>query len=299
VRARKFTKSAPVQAALARWLIGGLSLLPFGLARGCGTLLGNLLWYCPNRLRHTSESNIRLCFPELSDVAQRRLARASLIETAKNVTEAGAVWRWPVDKLVTLEERAEGEDILRSAMEKGRGVLLLAPHLGNWEFLSISVQARMRVISLYRPPRIRELDEFIRARRQRIGAEMVPADEAGLRRFLKALRSGRLCAILPDQEPLKQHGVFAPFFGQPALTMTLASRLLRRYQAAPVFAYAQRVADGRFRVHFREAPSGLDDPDPETAAARLNLGVERCVRNCPEQYMWSYRRFRTQRPAVE
>ncbi len=181
-------------------------------------------------------------------------------------------------------------------MDRGSGVLLLAPHVGNWEFLSCFLAARYPFVSLYRPPRIAELDRFIRRGRERLGARLVPTTMAGLRSFTTALREGRLVAILPDQEPLKRHGVFASFFGTPALTMTLVGSLLRRFEPGVLYGFAQRTTGGRFRIRFLAAPDGLDDADPVRAAERLNYGVERCVRACPEQYMWSYRRFRSRPP---
>lgn len=113
---------------------------------------------------------------------------------------------------------------------------------------------------------------------------------------MQGLRQGQVVGILPDQEPLKDHGVFAPFFGIPVLTMTLVGRLVRRFEAEVVFGAAERTAKGKFRVRIIEAPEGLGDKDPVRAATQLNLGVEQCVRASPEQYTWSYRRFRTRPP---
>lgn len=264
-----------------------------------GSCIGMLLLILPNRLREVSRRNVARCFPDSTASQRRSLVRRSLASTGRNVAEAGAMWRWPASRLSRLEAEAENEELLHRGMKGGKGVLLLAPHVGNWEFVSHFLTRRYPLLSLYRPPRIVELDELIRMSRQRLGAEMVPADGMGLRTFVRALGSGRLVAILPDQEPLKSHGVFAPFFGVDALTMTLVRSLVRRYQPAVVFAFAERVAGGRFRVRFLEPPEGLDHRDPLVAAARLNSGVEACVRLCPDQYMWSYRRFRTRPPLAQ
>jgi KDO2-lipid IV(A) lauroyltransferase len=153
------------------------------------------------------------------------------------------------------------------------------------------------MVALYRPPRIAELDAFIRASRQHLGAtELVPADGRGLRRVANTLRDGGVVGVLPDQEPLKDHGVFAPFFGMPALTMTLVGRLVRRYDPLVVFGVAIRTSSGRFLVRMSPAPADLGHPDPARAAAMLNQGVERVAREFPEQYTWSYRRFKTRPP---
>jgi len=296
--AKKVTKSAPVQAAILKALIRGFAILPLSWAQSLGAIVGWLIWRTPNRLRQTTDSNLALCLPELSTEKRRQLARSSLIGTGKTVSEVGAVWFWSTDKLLGRIERVEGEEHLLHAIGSRRGTVVLVPHLGNWEILSRYLQVKVPVLALYRPPRIVEMDTFIRQARERHGAELVPADRSGMRRIVEALTAGEGVGILPDQEPLKQHGVFAPFFGTPALTMTLVSRLARRYGAAPLFGYCERTAKGRFRFHFQPAPDGLNSEDLEFATTQLNRGVEQCVRRCPEQYTWSYRRFRT-RPLGE
>jgi len=295
--AKKATKSAPVQAAILKTLIRGFAILPMGVAQFLGALIGWLLWLIPNRLRRTTVSNVDLCLPELTDEERRRIARRSLIETGKTVTEVGAVWFWGTERLLDRVEEVTGEEHLQRAMDAKRGVVVLVPHLGNWEILSRYLQVKVPVLALYRPPRIVEMDDFIRQARERHGSEIVPADRTGLRRIVEALAAGGGFGVLPDQEPLKRHGVFAPFFGTAALTMTLVARLTRKYGAVALFGYSERTAAGGFKIRFRPGPEGLDSEDLEFAATQLNKGVEECVRRCPEQYIWSYRRFRTRPPS--
>lgn len=293
---RKFVKSSPWLARLATSFFHGASLLPIARAQALGRMLGALCASLPNELRAASDLNLKLCFPDLPPAERRRLVRRSLEESGKSTLELGALWRWPAARLERLEEGVEGEELLRRALESGRGTVLLVPHLGNWEFLNHFLMRRLQLVCLYRPPRVAELDGALRAARERTGCIMVPASPAGLRPLLQTLRSGKPILILPDQEPLKAHGVHAPFFGVPALTMTLVSRLLRRTGSQALYVFAQRRDDGRFRIRFRPPPEGLTDDDEVRAAACLNRGVEDCVRLCPEQYLWSYKRFMTAPP---
>ncbi len=281
---------------MARALLAGWSRLPISWARAWGGALGGLVARVPNEQRAVSELNLKLCFPDLPAAERRRLARRSLEETGKALFELGALWRWPAERLAGLEEAVEGEELLEDTMAAGRGTVLLAPHLGNWEFLNPFLMRRGQLVTLYRPPRIAELDRVISQARGRTGCVSAPATRGGVRRVLRGLRAGELVLILPDQEPLKRFGVSAPFFGLPALTMTLVSRILRRTGARALYVFAERRPAGRFRVRFVEAPDGLDDADEVAAAGRLNLGVESCVRLCPEQYLWSYKRFKTAPP---
>jgi len=283
-------------ALMVKGMVGGFSMLPIRSMRHTGIVIGSLLWRVPNRLRDISVRNVNRCFPELSDKARIAMVRQSLTSTGRNAAEAGAMWKWSREKLDRLTAGTENEDIFIESIEHGKGVLLLAPHLGNWEFAANYISARYKAMALYRPPRIAELDLLIRESRERFGGTVVPASGAGLRTFARAIGAGETVALLPDQEPLKQHGVFAPFFGSEALTMGLVRHLVRRYDPSIVFLFAERQQDGRFCLRFRQAPEGLGDRDPVRAATQLNLGVETCVRLCPSQYMWSYRRFRTRPP---
>ena len=293
---RKQTRSAPIQGALALAVLRLTAALPLALSRALGAAIGRLCLLLPNQFRRHTRWNVAWCLPELSASERRRLVRRSLIETGKTLGEGGAVYLWPVARLRALEAGVEGEAILDRAMAAGRGALLLVPHLGNWEMLNHFLMERYRFAALYRPPRIRELDRLLREARERTGCETIPATQKGLRRLYRALDDGRLVLILPDQEPIRSSGVFAPFFGVPAFTMTLVARIARRSGAATLFGWTERQEDGRFLYRFREAPAGVDDPDLVTAATRLNRGVEAAVRECPAQYAWSYPRFKSRPP---
>jgi KDO2-lipid IV(A) lauroyltransferase len=293
VAEKKTTRSSPVIGALARLLLPAIALLPLGLARAIGAVVGYLLAVLPTRARRNSEVNLTLCLPELEAAPRRRLVRRSLVETGRLALELGAVWTWAPGRLARLEAEVVGEELLTAALERGRGVVLLLPHVGNWEFFNHFLMRRTPFVALYRAPRIIELDALISRARERTGCAMAPATRAGVRQLLEALRGGGLLVMLPDQEPVVAGGEFAPFFGIPALTMTLLPRFISKTGATPLYGFARRTRSGRFAVHIIEAPAGLADPDPAVALRALNLGVERCVRTCPEQYHWMYKRFKT------
>ncbi|MDX1502525.1 MAG: lysophospholipid acyltransferase family protein [Thermoanaerobaculia bacterium] len=297
---KKLVKSSPVVGALLRAAFSACSRLPLRVTRAFGGGLGRLAGAVPNDLRKTTRMNLAWCFPEWTAEQRRRVARRSLVATGRTVAETAALLPRPPAALRRLEEGVEGEELLTEALAGGRGVLILLPHLGNWEMLNPLLMARSPFAALYRPPRHAELSRLVVAARERTGCTMIPATSSrGLRQVYRELAAGKPLVLLPDQEPVRRSGVFAPFFGIPALTMTLPARLLRRLSVPVLFAYALRTASGGFHYHLRPPPEGLDDPDPAVAAERLNLGVERCVRACPEQYVWSYKRFKTRPPEEE
>ena len=295
---RKASKSAPFSARLVRLFMSWSARLSIARARSLGRFLGGVCSRFSNEPRDVTRLNLELCFPELSVDERQRMTRRSLEETGKAMFELGTLWKAPIDRLEALEEAVEGEELLAEAMASGRGTILLAPHLGNWEFLNHFLMRRGQLVCLYRPPRVAELDAFLLEARGRTGCISAPASRGGVRRVLQALRDDELVLILPDQEPLKAYGVSAPFFGVPALTMTFVSRIVRRTDAVVLSVFAERRPAGKFRVRFLEAPDGLADADEVVAATQLNHAVECCVRMCPDQYLWSYKRFKTTPPGV-
>jgi KDO2-lipid IV(A) lauroyltransferase len=274
--------------------------LSFPVAQRLGRKLGSLLYYVPNSLRHVARINLRDCLPELSAAERHRLLQTSLQQTCCTLLEAPRLWTQPAADTLKLVTEVSGETQVREAMQSGRGVIICAPHLGAWEMVGLYCAAHYPMTSLYRPPRLAGLDAWLRAGRERSGAQLVPTDASGIRRLLGALQRHEMIGILPDQEPGRSDGaVLAPFFGIPAKTMTLLPRLASRSRAAVIFAYAERLPQARgFHLHFAAAPAGIDADDPITAATALNAGVEACVRQLPEQYQWTYKRFKTRSPGV-
>lgn len=276
-----------------------LSLLPLRGLQAIARVLGWGFILTPCRRRSTTITNINLCFTDQSAVWRRQLVRKSLIETTKGILETSAMWLWPAARALRLVRETPGIEYLHAAYQGGKGVILALPHLGMWEIIGLHVSSRYPMTSLYRPPPMASMDRIMREGRERLGAQLVPTDSAGVRALYKALDQGRVLAILPDQDPSAGSGVFAPFFGIPANTMVLLSRLAQKTGAPVLFAYAERLPKGRgYRIHYKPASETIASTDLQASVTAVNAGVEACVRECPEQYLWCYKRFRT-RPEGE
>jgi KDO2-lipid IV(A) lauroyltransferase len=273
--------------------LAGLSLRR---AQRVGELIGRLGYRVLYSERRTADVNIALCFPELALQQRRARVRASLRESAKTLAEIPGIWSRPIGYAVGLVRSEAGRDVLERALARGRGLVVAAPHIGNWEIVGLYAQSMFPMTILYRAPKEQVLEPLMRGGRTSGGGQLVSTDAAGIKAVYGALRRGEAVGILPDQQPRTvSGGVFAPLFGQTALTMTLLGRLARKSRATVVFCVAERLPDGEgFRIHWLPAPEGIDDPDPEVAATALNRGVEACVAICPDQYQWSYKRFRLQ-----
>ena len=239
--------------------------------------------------------NLALCFPELTEQQLHSLAKQSLIETAKTACELGRIWVLAAPQALKHIVRVKGKEILDEAIKDKKGVIVLAPHLGNWELCGLFLDSNCQSTYLYKPPKLAAFEEAIIAYRGRLGAQLAPTTAKGVAMLVKALGRGEIIGILPDQEPNWDSGVFAPFFGIDALTMTLVAKLAKRTDATVLSIFAKRLDKGEgFEIVIAKARSGVSDVDLDFAARALNQTVEDCVRQAPSQYQWEYRRFKRQ-----
>lgn len=287
----RFTFPARTLYALL-WLIGRL---PLRVAHALGAGIGSAARVIGLREARVSRRNLELCYPELSPAARDALLRASLRETGCTLVETARCWTRPAADTLRLVREVDGGALFDAALASGRGVIVAAPHLGNWELLNQWLAHRTPIAIVYRPPRSAWMEALLRRARGHANVTQVRAEAAGVRQLFRVLKDGGCVGILPDQQPKRGDGEFAPFFGVQALTMTLLSRLAHKTGATVLFAYARRLPDGGFRVCLRSAPPGIDAEDAARGVAALNAGVEACVREAPAQYQWSYKRF-TMRP---
>lgn len=296
-RSIPFALPRSVRAGALRFLLWICAWLPLPAARGLGRAAARVAWLLSPASRRITERNICLAFPQLDPHEQRRLARESFSSTAQTACEMGRVWLRDIRHVKGLVRQVSGEDAVRAALASGRGVVVLAPHLGNWEVLGLHVASLGRLVSLYEPPHMRELDALLRGARERSGARLVPTSARGLAALVRSVRNGQISGILPDQVPrATTAGLNVPFMNIPCFTGTLASKVIQRSGALAIFGFAQRVKGG-FHIRFLPAEEDIYAADLERSLAAVNRGVEACLRYCPEQYQWEYKRFR-QRPAV-
>lgn len=288
-----------MRAKIILFIVALFSLLPLRISQSIGVALGWLVYLLPNREKRTAQTNIAICLPELSPREQSVLLRQSLIENAKTLLEMPAVWSGDPTTWIARVVPGKAEDICREILAQGRGLIAIGTHQGNWEVGIHYLSSLSKVTALYRPPRAAELDGLIKAGRTSGGVNMLPATPKGVKGLYTAIKNGEMVALLADQQPKaagRQGGVFAPFLGQPALTMVLACRLAKRTGAPVLFMFAERLPGAKgYRMNWFKGPDEIYDADPVVAATAMNRGLESCIRYRPSQYLWSYRRF-TQQP---
>jgi KDO2-lipid IV(A) lauroyltransferase len=274
-----------------------IAILPLFVLQAIGAGFGRLLWLLNTQSRYVTEVNLKLCFPDLSPQQRQILAKRSLIESSKTLLEVIAIWLSPLEKNKTLIKRVSGQDCLDQALQKKQGVILLAPHLGNWELVGMFGAQIGPFTAMYAPAKMHTMRKIMYAGREQFGCKLAPTNTQGVRILLKALKLSESIGILPDQVPEPEGGLYAPFFGEPALTMTLIATLAARTGATVICGYAKRLqGESGFEICLRPAVANIASENLQEAVVALNQSVEACVRDCPEQYQWEYKRFK-RRPA--
>ncbi len=234
-------------------------------------------------------------------------ARRAVAEAGRMVLEIPTLWLRPADRLLGDRVRLEGQGLVEAAHAHGKGLLLLTPHLGCFEICAQAYaehfSARYGPITvLFRPARQAWLREVMEGARTRPGLATAPASLAGVRQMIRALRQGQTVGLLPDQVPPDGMGVWAPFFGRPAYTMTLAARLSLQTASPLLLMLGERLPSaGGWRIYVIDMPEALpqasafggDDSAHQTAcAAVINRAMEHLIRRCPQQYLWGYHRYK-------
>lgn len=281
---------------LFRWL----SRRPLWFLHALGTVVGWLgYWFSPTYRRRWRDQ-VRQAGVDPA------AARASIAEAGRMVMELPFLWLRPDSTPLSAFSRIEGADLVDAAHQGGRGLLLLTPHLGCFEICAQAYAERFAaqygpITVLYRPAKQPWLREVMEGSRARPGLATAPASLAGVRQMIRALRRGETVGLLPDQVPPEGMGEWAPFFGRPAYTMTLAARLAQQTGAVVLLIWGERLPGGQgYVVRFQPLPEALpaDVAAQAESAAIVNRAMQGLIRQCPQQYLWGYHRYKEPRAAA-
>lgn len=289
-----------LKGKIAAGLLKTAGKLPLPVAQCFGAVLGFALWLAPTEAKSTTYHNLRQCFPHKPVSWHRAMTRKSLIHTGMTTLEVAHMWTrdfWQSERYIT---RASGEKAFIEAIESDRGILLLIPHFGNWEITNQYVNRLASPMAMYRPAKLKAVDEIIFKSRTSANTTVVPTTTQGVKSMLKCLKTGGLTVVLPDQEPSSgRGGVFVPFFGVPALTGTFPCRLASQCKPFVAVMFGKRLGIGKgFEICVRPVHEDIYSRDSATSANAVNRAVEAVINESPEQYIWDYKRFKS-RPKGE
>ncbi len=280
------------------WLFRFFSVWPLAALHALGGALGWLVWAASPGYRKQFRANVTQAGLPFE------AARPAIAEAGRFVAELPKLWMRPQNESCLGNVRMEGQSYAQQAFAKGRGVIFFGPHCGSFE---LGPQALAEVYgpitAIYRPARKPWLAAIEQATRQRPQLTVVPASLSGIRLMHKTLRANHAVALLTDQVPPDGLGVWAPFFGKPAYTMTLAARLALQSGAVLLPVSCERLAHGKgYFVKIWPPVAGVnDEPKADltsaviSAVTRINKAIEAIVLSQPGQYLWGYGRYKTPR----
>jgi len=261
-----------------------LSVFPLPVLHALGAALGWLVYLASPSYRRRLRANLELA-------GFGRVRRQAIAEAGKALIELAFAWCANPAR-VNRVTSVENFELVRSTLAAGRGIVFLTPHLGCFEMTAQQIARQVALTVMYRPPRKSALKPLVEGARARANLHLAPANLSGVRILAKALKGGQPIGILPDQVPQEGEGVWAPFFGRSAYTMTLPAKLAQLGRADVILTYAERLPRGRgYVVRFVPFEGDLSGTPAEQAAA-INRAMEQLIARCPAQYFWSYNRYK-------
>ncbi|MDB5747702.1 MAG: lysophospholipid acyltransferase family protein [Massilia sp.] len=261
-----------------------LSVFPLRMLHALGAALGWLVYLLSPSYRRRLDAN-------LAQAGFSSHRRAAVAEAGKAIVELAFVWCGKPER-VARHARVEDWDVVQRVLDAGRGIVFLTPHLGCFEMTAQQIALRTALTVMYRPPKKSALKPLVEGARARHNLHLAPANLAGVRILAKTLKSGQPIGLLPDQVPQEGEGVWAPFFGRNAYTMTLPAKLAQLGRADILLVYAERLPHGRgYSVRFVPFEGDLSG-DAAAQAASINRAMEQLIARCPAQYFWSYNRYK-------
>ena len=274
---------------LVKWLFELLSRFPLRGLHFFGSVLGWLTYWSSASYAARLRENLGYYNAGRHPDELGHLLSANIAETGKSIAELPWVWRRPLPVVLGSVKQIYGLEYFQAFSLGKQGLVILTPHLGCFEIIGMYVAHAMPMTCMYTVPKRAWMDEVIRSGRQRGQMKLAPADLGGVRMMLKALKRGEAIGLLPDQVPSHGEGEWEDFFGRPAYTMTLAGRLLEVSGARVLLSYVVRRSHGDgYDLYF----SPLDIQDGVPVTRQINQALEKIIRMHPEQYLWSYNRYK-------
>ncbi|HEX5338786.1 MAG TPA: lipid A biosynthesis acyltransferase [Gallionella sp.] len=282
---------------LGIFLLWLLHFLPLPLLARLGNGLGVLLFWLAGERRLVAATNLRLCFPELSEFERAVLVRRTFQSFARSFIERSILW-WSSAERIQGYIRVEGLEHYTKAQAQGQ-VILLAPHFVALDVGGSWLIQHADIVSVYSSQKNQLFHDMLLHGRSRFGNQKLYVRQQGLRPVIKAMREQRPFYYLPDQDLAVKDGVFVPFFGVPAATLTTVPRLAEMTGARVVPCISKLLPDGKgYEVRFYPAWENYPTGDVVADTRRMNAFIEDRVREMPEQYFWLHKRFKT-RPEGE
>jgi len=274
-------------------LLKFIAIFPLSFLQKIATLAAYILFHTNSSIKRISTINLQLAYPELEQTALQERIRLSIQSQCLTYIEFVKCWGMPPQYSLDLLKNIHGADLLEKALANKKGVIVVIPHFGCWELLNAWLNIYTQPMIMYKPSKTKGMNRYILDARQKFNATLVPTDKVGIRQIFKHLKQGGLTVVLPDHLPKPSGGIYSQFFQQNTLSATLVSKMAAQTQCNVIGLSCIRNSElSSFDVHCTELPQTILSKDLQQSVDSLNLTMQEMVNLAPEQYIWSYKRFR-------
>lgn len=273
--------------------------LPINLSRKLGIFFNRLSYRFSSKKRLIMSTNLKIAFPNLSASERTALIEHSNRQSGQLLAEFALAWFGSKEQILQQIKHVSNQTLIEDGLSNSSPVILVTPHLGNWEFFVQWAQINYPMFGLYSSSRLPQLDKLLYHARSKFGCMPFSAEPKGVLNLLRNIKKGGLMVILPDQAPQKGSGVYAPFYGQPAYTMTLLHKLLKKSGATLLFADCIRRDNQQgFDITIEKPIFDAKEADVTLFNSGLNRQIESMINRSPSQYVWDYKRYKHQENGI-
>ena len=275
-------------------LLKMIALLPLSFLQLIASFVSLILSSFNSSMKRVTSINLKIAYPELSAEDHADLVKKSVRSQCLTYVEFIKCWGMSPEYSLSLLKDVQGEHFFTDALANQKGVIVVVPHLGSWELLNAWLNVYAAPVIMYKPNKVKGANRYVLEAREKFNATLVPTDETGIRAIFKHLKQGGLTVILPDHVPKPSGGIFSNFYGQHALSSTLVSKLASKTQCNVIGLSCIRDTHNsqHFSVICHPLSEDILSKDLQLSVDTLNAEIQKMIDIAPEQYIWSYKRFR-------
>ncbi|MHA3893503.1 lysophospholipid acyltransferase family protein [Acinetobacter sp. GXMZU3951] len=275
------------------FLLKCIAILPLSFLQKIASWAAFFLFHTHSNIKRITSINLQLAYPELDEIALQQRIRLSIRSQCLTYIEFIKCWGMPPQYSLDLLKNVHGAERLEDALANQKGVIVVIPHFGCWELLNAWLNVYTQPMIMYKPDKIKGVNRYILNARQKFNATLVPTNETGIRQIFKHLKQGGLTVVLPDHLPKASGGIYSHFFQQNTLSATLVSKMAAKTQCNVIGLSCIRNPElSSFDIHCIDLPTSIQSSDLQQSVDSLNLAMQEMIHLAPEQYIWSYKRFR-------
>jgi KDO2-lipid IV(A) lauroyltransferase len=275
------------------FLLKCIAILPLSFLQKIASWAAFFLFHTHSNIKRITSINLQLAYPELDEIALQQRIRLSIRSQCLTYIEFIKCWGMPPQYSLDLLKNIHGTERLEDALANQKGVIVVIPHFGCWELLNAWLNVYTQPMIMYKPDKIKGVNRYILNARQKFNATLVPTDDTGIRQIFRHLKQGGLTVVLPDHLPKASGGIYSHFFQQNTLSATLVSKMAAKTQCNVIGLSCIRNPElSSFDVHCIDLPTSIQSSDLQQSVDSLNLAMQEMIHLAPEQYIWSYKRFR-------